>query len=127
MTEDKRLELLCQQLSSQFFEVRESDDAERRELSMSLDVLLQDATVHHDRESCLESSSGCFFVYYSFLQPYTSRADSNRFIDVPARLFATTKYVHEIDAVGHVFKSCVSSLAEHFCFVRIDGDDPITA
>ena len=89
-------------------------------------MLFEDAEVHSDTESGVERPAGRFRIHYSLLKPNPASSNSNCFIDVQSRFFASSKDVYKIDLLGHVGKPSISFLAKHAGFVGVDGYDAIS-
>src|SRR5271157_615724 len=64
---------------------------------LPLDVLLQDALVHHDKDACLARSFRCFVMDHAFLHPDDGSLDLDGLPDHFGDGFGSQKTAYDID------------------------------
>src|SRR5712692_1754554 len=91
----------------------------------ALDVLLQDARVHHHGESRAPRLFGGLVVDDALLHPHGLRADANRALHHSGHVFRAAEDVHDVHLVGNIFQARVAFLAEDFALVWIHRNDAV--
>ena len=88
-------------------------------------MFLQNAAVHDNLQTRSLRSGGREHVDHALLHPDTARSNANGFVNVGGNFLAPSKYIHEIDLVGHLIQGRISLLSKDFGFVRIHGNNAV--
>ena len=85
-------------------------------------------------DNALDAGSAChfgeldggFFVDDVFLHPDGFRFDADGGVYDLGNILRLAKDVYYVDGYRHVFEGGIDALSQNLCFLRIDGDDPVS-
>src|ERR1051326_5391514 len=97
--------------------------ASSAELTHSRAVFLQDAAIHHHKNSCLARLLCSFLVNHVFLHPDSGDSELDGLVHNLFHKFWATENIDDINLLGHVEQRRVRRLAEAFFDLRIHGND----
>lgn len=88
-------------------------------------MLLQNARVHDDEDSCAPRAFGSFGMDDALLHPNPTSTDADGRFDYLRNKFRTPEDVHDVYFLGDVLEPRKGFFAQHFGFVWIHWNDAI--
>src|SRR5580698_763152 len=88
-------------------------------------MLLQDAEIHYDEDSCISCPLGRLFVNDALLKPNGRSLDLDSLFHDLRNGVGPPEHVDNVDLLGHIEKRRVSFFAQPFLDRRIYRDDAI--